>query len=190
VPPFSPDLVVAEFTSILKAFRISTVTADRWGGAWVVERFRTYGITCEQCAKPKSDLYKDALGVLNSGQVELLDHPKAINQICALERRTARGGRDSIDHPPNAHDDLANAICGAMTGVAIQQGGAAGWLEFMRRLTVEAGGTDTDPIRPSGPDFGFSFATEPPSYLSAIDALRPDHPRDVNGILKDIRGRR
>jgi len=29
-----------------------------------------------------------------------------------LERRTVRGGRDSIDHPPNTHDDLANAIAG------------------------------------------------------------------------------
>jgi hypothetical protein len=32
--------------------------------------------------------------------------------IVSLERRTARGGRDSIDHPPNQHDDLANALAG------------------------------------------------------------------------------
>jgi hypothetical protein len=31
-------------------------------------------------------------------------------QLCALERRTSRGGRDSIDHAPGAHDDLANAV--------------------------------------------------------------------------------
>ena len=30
------------------------------------------------------------------------------------ERRTARGGRDSIDHPPGAHDDIANAMAGAI----------------------------------------------------------------------------
>jgi hypothetical protein len=29
-----------------------------------------------------------------------------------LEWRTARGGRDSIDHAPGAHDDLANAVAG------------------------------------------------------------------------------
>jgi hypothetical protein len=40
-----------------------------------------------------------------------------INQICMLERRTARGGRDSIDHPPNTHDDCANAIAG-LCGIA------------------------------------------------------------------------
>jgi hypothetical protein len=30
-------------------------------------------------------------------------------QIVGLERRTARGVRDSVDHAPGAHDDVANA---------------------------------------------------------------------------------
>jgi len=33
--------------------------------------------------------------------------------ICGLERRTGRSGKDSIDHAPNGHDDLANAVAGA-----------------------------------------------------------------------------
>jgi hypothetical protein len=32
----------------------------------------------------------------------------------SLERRTSRGGKDSIDHPPGGHDDLANAAAGAL----------------------------------------------------------------------------
>ena len=32
----------------------------------------------------------------------------------SLERRTSRSGRDSIDHPPNGHDDVANAVAGAI----------------------------------------------------------------------------
>jgi hypothetical protein len=36
-------------------------------------------------------------------------------QLLGLERRTARGGRDSIDHAPGAHDDIANAAAGALT---------------------------------------------------------------------------
>ena len=31
-----------------------------------------------------------------------------------LERRTSRGGRDSIDHAPGAHDDLPNAVAGVL----------------------------------------------------------------------------
>jgi hypothetical protein len=35
-----------------------------------------------------------------------------LTQLVGLERRTARGGRDSIDHAPGAHDDLAKAVAG------------------------------------------------------------------------------
>jgi hypothetical protein len=31
-----------------------------------------------------------------------------------LERCTSRGGKDSIDHPSGAHDDIANAVAGAL----------------------------------------------------------------------------
>lgn len=44
----------------------------------------------------------------------MLDHPRLGAQLCALERRTGRSGRDTIDHPPGAHDDLANAVAGAV----------------------------------------------------------------------------
>ena len=53
------------------------------------------------------------LPLLNGRRVELLDDDRVVNQICGLERRTARGGRDSVDHAPGAHDDLANAVLGA-----------------------------------------------------------------------------
>ena len=59
--------------------------------------------------QPKSDLYRDMVPFLNSQCIQLLDHTKLVGQLVSLERRVARGGRDSIDHPPGAHDDLANA---------------------------------------------------------------------------------
>ena len=68
--------------------------------------------------RAKSDLYRDLLPQLNSGQVELLDLPRLTKQFCDLERRTARGGRDSIDHAPGAHDDVANAVAGALLEAA------------------------------------------------------------------------
>ena len=33
-------------------------------------------------------------------------------QIVGLERRVTRGGRDSINHGPNRHDDVANCVAG------------------------------------------------------------------------------
>jgi hypothetical protein len=35
-------------------------------------------------------------------------------QFHGLERRTARGGRDSIDHGPGQHDDVCNAVAGVL----------------------------------------------------------------------------
>ena len=67
--------------------------------------------------KPKSDIYRDFLPLLNSGEVELLDHTKMINQLINLERRTARSGKDSIDHPPGGHDDLINSAAGVLVNL-------------------------------------------------------------------------
>jgi hypothetical protein len=35
-----------------------------------------------------------------------------VGQLCGLERRTGRSGKDSVDHRPGARDDVANAVCG------------------------------------------------------------------------------
>jgi hypothetical protein len=113
-PPFSPESIVSEFAALLKRYQITTVRGDRYAGLWPRERFYIHGITYECSDKPKSDLYRDLLPLVNSNQVELLDHPKLIAQLTSLERRTARGGKDSIDHPPSAHDDIANCVAGAL----------------------------------------------------------------------------
>jgi hypothetical protein len=41
----------------------------------------------------------------------------------------ARGGKDSIDHAPGGHDDLANAACGALVEVT---SGSSYTLEHVR----------------------------------------------------------
>ena len=50
----------------------------------------------------------------------MLDLPRLAAQLCGLERRTARGGKDAIDHAPGGHDDVANAVAGVvqMVGAA------------------------------------------------------------------------
>ena len=114
-PPFSPEQVTEEFSNLLKSYRLHKVTGDRYGGEWPREQFAKFGIRYEVSAKPKSGLYQDLLALINSRRVSLLDHPKLINQIVSLERRTSRGSnREQIDHPQvtGAHDDLANSVAG------------------------------------------------------------------------------
>lgn len=113
-PPFSPNAVVEDFCKCLKTYNIKTVKADKWGSGFVMEAFAEHDIICRQSAAAKSDIYLELLPTLNSGRVELLDNARLRSQLVGLERKTARGGRDSIDHPPGAHDDLANAAAGAL----------------------------------------------------------------------------
>lgn len=111
-PPFSRSNVVADFVKVLKDYNITKIVGDKYAGEWPVESFGKLSVTYEQSAQPKSDLYRDLLPLINSGRIRLLDHQKLVNQLVGLERRVARGGRDSIDHAPHGHDDLANCVAG------------------------------------------------------------------------------
>jgi hypothetical protein len=113
-PPFSPEGAVAQFCELAKMYRVQRVIGDRWGSGFVQEKFQQHGLYYQVTEKTKSDIYRDLLPLLNSGKVELLDHPRLIQQLCALERRTARGGRDSTDHPVGGRDDCANAGAGIL----------------------------------------------------------------------------
>ncbi len=136
-PPFSPEAVVAEFCDLLRQYRCTEVTGDRYAGEWPREQFRKLGVTYKLSERAKSDLYREVLPLLNSGRVELLDLPRLTAQLCGLERRTARGGRDSIDHSPGAHDDLANAAAGALVLVAGRMGKAELWAKLGEGATPD-----------------------------------------------------
>jgi hypothetical protein len=110
--PFDPESAVEEIAQLLSLYWVIETKGDRYSGQWCAQSFEKRSIRYEHCEQNKSQLYVELLPRINARTIRLLDHPRANNQICALERRTVRGGRDSIDHPPNAHDDCANAIAG------------------------------------------------------------------------------
>jgi hypothetical protein len=113
-PPFSPAAVVREFAAHLKRYRVGSVVGDRYGGEFPVELFRQHGIAYVASERVKSDIYKELLPMLTAQRVELLDDPTLHAQLIGLERRVARGGKDSIDHGPSGRDDVANAAAGAI----------------------------------------------------------------------------
>ena len=117
-PPFKPSSVVGEFVAVLRRYRIPVVRGDRYAAEWCAERFRDARMIYRASERSKSEIYRELLPVIHSGRVELLDHAKLVAQLLGLERRTARGGRDSIDHAPSAHDDLANSAAGALIEAA------------------------------------------------------------------------
>ncbi len=58
----------------------------------------------------KSQLYEAPEPKLNAGEVELLDLPPLHEQLLGLVMKP--GGK--IDYAPGEHDDLANAVAGAI----------------------------------------------------------------------------
>lgn len=105
---FSPEDCVRKFAETLKAYRCHKVTGDRFAGHWPREAFQKQGITYQVADQTASQLYAAFEPLVNSGQVELLDVPKLIQQILGLVRKG-----DKISHQAGDHDDYANAVAGA-----------------------------------------------------------------------------
>ena len=111
-PPFDPGVVTGEIAEVLKGYGVSNVTGDNYAGEWPVASFRNHGVAYERCEKSKSELYLAFVPVTNSGGVELPEDKRLLTQLRRLERKRGRAGKDTVDHPPRLHDDLANSVAG------------------------------------------------------------------------------
>jgi hypothetical protein len=111
-PFFSPSAAIDDLAVLLKNYRIWQVTGDHYAGEFPRDLFRKHGIAYNVCKSPKSDLYRDLLPLLNSGRIVLPRNDRLVSQIVGLERRVTRAGKDSINHGPNCHDDVANCVAG------------------------------------------------------------------------------
>jgi hypothetical protein len=133
-PPFSPEACVASFVETLRTYRVAKVHGDRYAGEWPSEQFRKLGVDYEPAAKNCSEIYGELLPLINSRKCDLLDDKKMITQLVTLERRTARGGKDSIDHSPGAYDDRINAAAGAIVLASVGRAPIVISSEFMANL--------------------------------------------------------
>ena len=95
------------------AVPLSRVTGDRYAAQWPIQAFRKHAISYQPSELNRSQLYAAFEPLLNSGRVELLDHPKLIQQLIGLVRKG-----DKIDHASGEHDDHSNAAAGVLGLVA------------------------------------------------------------------------
>lgn len=112
-PPFSPEAVVSDFCDLLALYRIKHVTGDRYAGEWPREQFRKRGVEYRLSQKTASEIFNAAVPLFNSKTIAITESATVVRELAALERRTSRGGRDQIGHPPGGHDDVAVSVCGA-----------------------------------------------------------------------------
>jgi hypothetical protein len=120
-PPFDPGQALVACAELCRRYGVVSLISDKYAGEWPVARFRELGVELTESAKPKSDIYGDFLPLLNGGRVELLDLPRLRAQLVGLERKTARSGKDSIDHAPGGHDDLCNVVAGCLVGLDLDR---------------------------------------------------------------------
>jgi hypothetical protein len=126
--PFDSDAVIAEVAALAKQYGVTTIRGDDYGADLTVAAFRRHGIAYRNLRLNnadgadgklnRSEIYLNAVGLFTAARVRLPDSPRLVHQLISLERRAARSGHDTIDHPPNGHDDLANAACGCLVALA------------------------------------------------------------------------
>jgi hypothetical protein len=146
-PPFSPAAVVEEYAELLLTYGVADVVGDRWGGEFLRNEFRKRGIDYQPSALTRSDIYRELLGPINAGRVELLDVPRLLQQFTGLERRARSGGRDAVDHRPGGHDDLCNAAAGALLRAVTETAGST--LIYAGGHVIDLGSANAGP----GDDF-------------------------------------
>lgn len=111
--PFVSSEVVREAADLLRQYRATSVTGDRYAAGWVSDAFAKFGIRYMAAEVDASGTYLNFLPLLTSGRVRLLDYPRLVHQLASLERRVGRN-KDVVDHPRGGHDDLAAVAAGAL----------------------------------------------------------------------------
>jgi hypothetical protein len=104
---FSPEATVEKFAYMLRAYRCTSVVGDRYAAQWPIQAFRKVAIEYRPAELNRSHLYAAFEPLLNSGRVELLDHPKLVQQLIGLIRKG-----EKIDHASGDHDDHSNSVAG------------------------------------------------------------------------------
>ncbi len=115
IPPFDPAEVTADFAEVLKTYRLKEVTGDAYAGEWPRKAYENNSISYNVSKMNKSKIYLESLPLFTQGKAELPDIRKLLVQLGQLERKTARAGKDTVDHPARCKDDSANSVCGALS---------------------------------------------------------------------------
>ena len=97
-------------------------------------------------------------------------------QLAGLERRTARSGRDLIDHAPGGHDDLANAVAGVLVGLDLDRRPA------LVRIEDVTGG---EGVGPRWPQYVYAMIVDAGADIAVVycGSIRNDPERGVRQTL-------
>ena len=153
--PANQDLNISieAASRILNFYSLSKIDGDHFAGVWPREYFSKHGVIYEPIKLTQPEVYRDFMPMLTSGEVELLDNPKLIQQFNALERSVTKVGRDSVG--TNLSDNLARAVASLI--VTASHGSWATWQKLATRAIFDKQQT-AEKIKQR--DFNLKLATE------------------------------
>jgi hypothetical protein len=109
-----PAAVAADYAALAKDYRCRAITGDNYAKEWVAGAYRSAGLDYRRSPKTRSELYLEGQVLFARGLISIPDHAQLVRELRLLERRTARSGKDTVDHGTGGSDDFANALFGAM----------------------------------------------------------------------------
>ena len=128
-PPFDPASVVEEYASVLRDYKVHSVTGDNYSASWCESAFVKAGIKYVRSDMNKSQLYIEALPIFMRQALSIPNHPKLIRELRLLERRTSRLGKDVVDHGKRGSDDFANSVAGLLRTLTSAVDITMSWIE-------------------------------------------------------------
>jgi len=116
------DATMDANVEVLREYRITDVLSDQYSFEVLVGGFRHRGITLKKQATG-SDLKFNIMGTfsraINTGHVELLDHPASVDELRHIQMRPTPSGKPKIEAASGYHDDLVvvlATLCHALKG--------------------------------------------------------------------------
>jgi hypothetical protein len=111
---YDPYAVTRQFADLLKQYAVRTVTGDNYGAKWVSQYWTETGFAYERSPWTRSEIYLESMALFARRVVRLPDHARMLRELRLLERSTAAGGKDAVNHGRGGHDDFANVACGVL----------------------------------------------------------------------------
>jgi hypothetical protein len=109
-----PNAAAQDYADLCKQYRCRVITGDHYSGQWVSSAYHRLNVEYRLATLTRSELYLEGLVLFTRGLVSIPSNAALLRELRLLERRTARSGKDSVNHGVGSHDDHANALFGAM----------------------------------------------------------------------------
>jgi hypothetical protein len=132
--PHDPLIVAAEISKFLATYGLTSALADNYAAEFATSAYREAAVALTPAEINRSEAYLHLLPLFTTGRIEIPDDPRLRAELLGLERRTSGAGRETIDHRPGAHDDVANCLALAAYACGRASAGAQGL--FVARSTA------------------------------------------------------